>query len=345
MNAAIPDLTGKVAVVTGATGGMGQVIAAGLARAGAHVITVARNPARADALRVGIGAQAAQRLEVIPGDLSRRADVATAARTIADRHDRIHLLINNAGAHFPDHRVSADGIEMHIALDYLAAYGLITLLDAPLRRGAARVVNVASDTLNDTRQLKIAGRPRPATLELSDVENLAQLNPADHFVPFEAYARAKLMTVTAGYALAADLATDNVTLNALHPGIVATDIIDDLVPTLLRPLGGVIRRSLLTLAQGAETAPRHRPRPGRRDREVLQPRHRNQHPAGLARSGDPATADHPQPAPLHPLTGVPCIHRPTSKGQTRGQGLQLRSDGSQLRPVPADPCCRRRPNR
>ena len=67
-------------------------------------------------------------------------------------------------------------------------------------------------------------------------------------------ARAKLMTVTAGYALAADLATDNVTLNALHPGIVATDIIDDLVPTLLRPLGGVIRRSLLTLAQGAETA-------------------------------------------------------------------------------------------
>jgi hypothetical protein len=59
----------------------------------------------------------------------------TAARTIADRHDRLHLLIDNAGAHFPDHRVSGDGIEMHNALDSVAAYGFITLLDAPLRRG------------------------------------------------------------------------------------------------------------------------------------------------------------------------------------------------------------------
>jgi NAD(P)-dependent dehydrogenase (short-subunit alcohol dehydrogenase family) len=256
MNAAIPDLTRKVAVVTGATGGMGRIIAADLIRAGAHVITVARDPARADALRARIGAQAANRLDVIPGDLSRRADVVTAAKTILDRHDRIHILINNAGAHFSEHRVSTDGIEMHIALDYLAAYGLTTLLDVPLRRGRARVVNVASDTLNDTRQIKLAGKPRPATLDLAGVDDLAELNPAAGFAPFEAYARAKLMTVTAGYALARNLAADGVTVNALHPGIVATDIIDDLVPPLLRPLRTLIRRSLLTPAQGATSATR-----------------------------------------------------------------------------------------
>jgi NAD(P)-dependent dehydrogenase (short-subunit alcohol dehydrogenase family) len=241
------NLTHKVAVVTGATGGMGQIIAADLVNAGAHVITIARDPAR-------IGSPAATRLEVIAGDLSRREDVVTAAQTIGDRHDQIHLLINNAGAHFPDHRASADGIEMHIALDYLAAYGLMTLLDGSLRRGRARVVNVASDTLNDTRQIKLAGRPRPATLDLTGVDDLAELSPAAGFVPFEAYARAKLMTVTAGYALARKFAADGVTVNALHPGIVATDIIDDLVPAPLRPFGALIRRGMLTPAQGAETA-------------------------------------------------------------------------------------------
>ncbi|GIF25344.1 NAD(P)-dependent dehydrogenase (short-subunit alcohol dehydrogenase family) [Actinoplanes tereljensis] len=262
MKNAIPDLTDKVAVVTGATGGMGQIIAAGLARAGAHVITIARDPARADALRARVGPQAVNRLEVITGDLSRREDVRTAAQNIVDRHDQIHLLINNAGAHFPEHHVSADGVEMHIALDYLAAYGLMTRLDGPLRRGRARVVNVASDTLNDTRQVKLAGRPRPATLDLTGVDDLAEVNSAAGFVPFEAYARAKLMTVTAGYALARGLAADGVTVNALHPGIVATSIVDDLVPAPLRPFRAVIRRSLLTPAQGAETALRIATDPG-----------------------------------------------------------------------------------
>jgi NAD(P)-dependent dehydrogenase (short-subunit alcohol dehydrogenase family) len=257
-----------VAIVTGATGGMGRVIAARLAEAGMEVVTIVRDPARA-------GAPGA-----IVADLSRRQDVLACARTIRERHDRIHLLINNAGAHFPGHRLSADGVAMHIALDYLAAYGLMTRLDGPLRRGRARVVNVASDTLNDTRQIKLVGRPRPATLDLAGVDSLAGLNPAAGFVPFEAYARAKLMTVTAGNALARDLAADGVTINAVHPGIVATGIIDDLVPVPLRPFRSLIRRGLLTPAQGAETALRVATDPGlagvtgryfNRDREAPTP--------------------------------------------------------------------------
>ncbi|MFF5175634.1 SDR family NAD(P)-dependent oxidoreductase [Micromonospora sp. NPDC000089] len=256
MNADIPELTDKVAVVTGATGGMGQIIAADLIRAGAHVVAIARNPARADALRAHLDSRATTRLDVIAADLSQRADVVTAANTILDRHHKIHILVNNAGAHFPEHRVSADGIEMHIALDYLAAYGLTTLLHVPLRHGRARVVNVASDTLNDTRQIKLAGRPRSVTLDLAAIDNLAELNPAAGFTPFEAYARAKLMTVTAGYALARNLAADGVTINAVHPGIVATDIIDTLVPPLLRPVRALIRRSLLTPTEGANSTTR-----------------------------------------------------------------------------------------
>ncbi len=130
-------LDGQVAVVTGATGGMGQVIAVELARRGAQVVTAARNPYRADELRGRITrATGADRLTVIAGDLSRRADVLSAAQTITDDHPAVHLLTNNAGAHFPDRRLSVDGVEMHIALDYLAAYGLTALLAPVLRRGA-----------------------------------------------------------------------------------------------------------------------------------------------------------------------------------------------------------------
>ncbi len=243
---------GTVAVVTGATGGMGQVIAVELARRGAVVVTVARNPHRVAELRQRITLAAGNgRLDVIEGDLSRRADVQAAAQIITDHHPAVHLLVNNVGAHFASRQLSADGVEMHIAVNYLAAYGLTALLAGPLRQGHARVVNVASDTLNDTRRLKVPGRRHPSTLDLTGIEDLRALNPAEHFLPFQAYARAKLMTVTAGYDFARRLAPEGVTVNTLHPGIVATGIIDDLVPRLLRPVTGLIHRSLLTPEQGA----------------------------------------------------------------------------------------------
>jgi NAD(P)-dependent dehydrogenase (short-subunit alcohol dehydrogenase family) len=249
------DLAGKVAVVTGATGGMGQVIALELARRGAHLVTVAREPRRAEPLRHQIESEVGpDRLEIIPGDLSRRDDVIAAARRIADRHRAVHILVNNAGAHFPDRRLSDDGIEMHIALDFLAGFGLTTLLHDTLTRGRARIVDVASDTVNDTRQLKLLGRPRPATLDAEQLNDLRDLNPEAGFVPFQAYARAKLLTVMAGYETAQRLAPHGVTVNSVHPGIVATDIMDNLIPALLTPVAGLIRRTMLTPEQGASAA-------------------------------------------------------------------------------------------
>lgn len=242
-----------VAVVTGATGGMGRVLALALARRGMHVVTVARAPQRARELRDEIARDGAGSLEVIPGDLSHRAGIHAATAAIRERHDVIELLINNAGAHYGEHRLSADGIEMHVAVDYLAAYGMTVLLASQLRSGRARVVNVASDTLRDTRRLKGGGQPRPATLDIDALGDLALLNPTAGFVPFEAYARAKLLTVIAGYALARTLAGE-VTVNAVHPGIVATDIIRDVMPAALRPFGGLLRRAMLTPEQGAAAA-------------------------------------------------------------------------------------------
>lgn len=178
------NLDGTVAVVTGATGGMGQVIALELARRGVHVVTVARDPRRVDGLRNQIKTEmGADHLDVVAGDLSRRDDVQSAAQHIANRHPSVHILVNNAGAHYPDRRLSVDGIEMHIALDYLAAFGLTALLQDPLISGRARIVNVASETLNDARQVKLVGRPRPATLDVAQLVDLRSLNPQAGFVP------------------------------------------------------------------------------------------------------------------------------------------------------------------
>ena len=170
------------------------------------MVTIARNPNRAAELRERI-----TRKWVTTASMSSKGTCPD-ARTYRGRPDHRRPLPGGAHPHqqrrraLPRHQLSADGIEMHVALDYLAAYGLTTLLTDPLRRGRARVVNVASDTLNDTRQVKLPGRPRPATLDLAGVTDLRALNPADRFVPFQAYARAKLMTVTAGYDFARRLA-------------------------------------------------------------------------------------------------------------------------------------------
>ncbi|MGP3533364.1 SDR family NAD(P)-dependent oxidoreductase [Microbacterium sp. RD1] len=239
----------RVAVVTGVTGGMGRVLAVELARRGMHVVAVARDAKRADIVLSGIMPDP-DAWEVVPADLSRRADVIGAAAAIADRHDAVHVLVNNAGAHYAERRLSPDGIEMHIAIDYLAGFGLTALLEAQLRRGRARVVNVASDTLRDSRRITLLGRPRPATLDPDDVDDLTRLNPATGFAPFEAYARAKLLAVTAGYSLAETFAGD-VAVNAVHPGIVSTEIIRDLIPAPLRPFERLIRRTMLTPEQGA----------------------------------------------------------------------------------------------
>jgi NAD(P)-dependent dehydrogenase (short-subunit alcohol dehydrogenase family) len=247
------DLAGRVSMVTGATGGIGRVIAAELARLGSTVVLVCRGAAAGEQLRRQIAAQAgADRAEVIAGDLSSRAGVRQVAGEFAARYDRLHLLVNNAGAHYRRRQVSADGIEMHVAVDYLAGFGLTTLLVGQLRAGApSRVVNVVSDAMNDARPVTSRGRPRPVTLDPAELDDLRQINGAARFAPFEAYARAKLLTTMSGYLLASQLHETGVTVNAVHPGITATGIVDDIVHPLMKPFLGLIKRSLLTPAQGA----------------------------------------------------------------------------------------------
>ncbi len=247
-----PSMDGKVALVTGASGAMGRVIATGLADRGATVVVLVRNETAGEAAsRDIIAAVPGAAVEVLVGDLARQQDVRRAAAQFAERHDELHVLVNNAGAHFRHRTLDADGIEAHLAVNHLAGFLLTNLLLDQLKAGApSRIVNVASDSIADTRRVKIRRRPRPAVLNIDD------LHSATGYEPMAVYARSKLAMVMCGYVLARRLAGSGVTVNAVHPGLTASGIVDAIAPPLAAPFLNTIKRRLLTPEQGAQ-APLH----------------------------------------------------------------------------------------
>ena len=136
----IPDLTGRTAVVTGANGGLGLETARALAGAGAHVIMAARDLEKAAAAEKSIReTHPSASLEIVPLDLGSLASVREAADRILAGHDRIDLLVNNAGLMAIPERRTADGFEMQFGVNHLGHFALTShLLPALLRAPAVR---------------------------------------------------------------------------------------------------------------------------------------------------------------------------------------------------------------
>jgi NAD(P)-dependent dehydrogenase (short-subunit alcohol dehydrogenase family) len=244
-------MRGKVVMVTGANGGMGKVIAQELARQEATVVMVSRDPGKGEEARREIArATGNPSADLLIADLSSQQAVRDLARQFRERYSRLHVLVNNAGAHVQQRKLSVDGIEMNLAVNHLSAFLLTNLLLDTLRASApARVVNVASQAMADARPVTLVGKPRPATIDFDDLQS-----EREKFVPFEVYGRAKLAMLLSTYALARRLAGTGVTVNALHPGITATNIINDVAPPLARPFLGLIKSFLPTPERGAQTA-------------------------------------------------------------------------------------------
>jgi retinol dehydrogenase-12 len=224
-------LQGRVAMVTGASGGMGRVISTALARQGADVVLVVRREMQGQALAQEIiQTTGNQKVSVLVADLARQASIREMAERFHNHHDRLHVLVNNAGVHAQTRQLSPDGLELQFAVNHLGWFLLTQLLLETLIAGApARVVNVTSHSMADTRAFTLFGKPRPA------VPNLADLQSEHAFEAMDAYARSKLAMLMCGYALARRLQTTGVTVNALHPGLVATDIVTAVTPPLMRP--------------------------------------------------------------------------------------------------------------
>ncbi len=142
----IPPQRGRVAVVTGATSGIGRHTAAELARAGGEVILAVRDIDRGERVRAEIGAAAVVRL-----DLASQASVRTAAEELLARWPRIDVLVNNAGVMALPRRVTEDGFELQMATNVLGPFAFTGLLLDAL--GSARVVTVSSGAHRGSRGL------------------------------------------------------------------------------------------------------------------------------------------------------------------------------------------------
>jgi NAD(P)-dependent dehydrogenase (short-subunit alcohol dehydrogenase family) len=200
------DLSGKTCLVTGATAGIGRATATALAGLGARVVMAARNADKGARVRRAIAEATGREPELLVVDLASQRQVRTFARALADGHEKIDVLVNNAGIWAERRRESEDGIELTWATNVLN-YFLVTALLRPLLEaaGRSRVVNVASQLAGD--------------LDLEDVEFRRRA-----YSGRTAYAQSKQADRMLTWALARRLEGTGVTANAMHPGFVATEI-------------------------------------------------------------------------------------------------------------------------
>jgi NAD(P)-dependent dehydrogenase (short-subunit alcohol dehydrogenase family) len=200
----------RVAIVTGATAGIGLYTALGLARQGMRIVVVGRDPARTERARWLVAERSgSERIETARADFASLAAVRRLAETLLAGHERIDVLINNAGLISPRFQLSEDSYELTFAVNHLAPFLLTNLLLNRLRDSApARIITVASQAHRGTR-LEVSEMTRPR-----------------NWTPLSAYSRSKASNILFTRALARRLDAKEVTAACLHPGVVATAIGD-----------------------------------------------------------------------------------------------------------------------
>jgi retinol dehydrogenase-12 len=237
-------MTGKICMVTGATSGIGAVTAEALARQGATVIAVGRNPEKCEAQVELIRRKTGNRsVEYLVADLSSRDEIRRLARQFQERYQRLDVLVNNAGGIFLRRQESVDGIEMTFALNHLAYFLLTNLLLDTLKASApARIVNVSS-----------CGHLLAKGINFDDIQ------AKKGFRGGKVYFQSKLANLLFTYELARRLEGTGVTVNALDPGIVDTNIgmNNGWLLRVLKPvLGPLVNRLLRLKSVSAEEGAR-----------------------------------------------------------------------------------------
>ena len=234
----------KICLITGATSGIGQATALALAQMGAprqktagHTVIVAgRDEKRCQKTVAQIKSETGNpNVDYLLADLSVQAQVRALAAEFKSRYERLDVLVNNAGAIFFRRQVSADGLEMNFAVNHLAYFLLTNLLLDTLKVNApARIVNVASNSHLGQH------------LDFDNLELKRGYNPG------KAYGCSKLANLYFTYELARRLEGTGVTVNAMHPGFLRTNMAanNGWPVRLFLPL---VHLSSLTPEEGART--------------------------------------------------------------------------------------------
>ena len=203
-------MIGKRALVTGATNGIGMQAALELMKMGADVVIVGRDAIKTQGVSSDLKTlSGSSNIDMLVADLSSMDEIRRIADEFRAKYDRLDVLLNNAGAVFSQYQRSVDGYEMTFALNHLSYYLLTHLLLDILQRtaeeqGEARIINVSSSA------------HRNATLRLDN------LRDESGYSFMNSYGASKLMNVQFTYELARRLEDRAVSVNAVHPGLVAT---------------------------------------------------------------------------------------------------------------------------
>ncbi|WP_374688298.1 SDR family oxidoreductase [Promineifilum sp.] len=200
-------MKGQIVMITGANAGIGKQTALELARLGATIVMVARNRERGEAARAEVAAASGNgQVDLLISDLSSQASIRAMVEAFRARYDRLNVLVNNAGVYLTRREETVDGLEMTFATNHLGYFLPTVLLWDLLAAGApARVINVSSDA------------HRGAKLDFDDLQSRRR------YSGFGVYGRSKLANLLFTYELDRRRGAADVTVNALHPGFVASN--------------------------------------------------------------------------------------------------------------------------
>ncbi len=237
MNTKEQNMKGKVCLVTGATAGIGQATVMLLAERGATVIGVGRNSAKNEySTKIIQEKTGNSAVEYMLADLSSQKEIRALAQGFQDKYDRLDVLVNNAGATFGERLESVDGIEMTFALNHLGYFLLTNLLaDILVTSRPSRVINVSS-SLHRLGKL--------------DFDNIPF---KEGYARSKAYQRSKLANIGFTYEMARRFSNNDVTINAMNPGLVATNVGEVAGGVVAKMKGVVDKIAGLTPEEGAQT--------------------------------------------------------------------------------------------
>jgi len=201
-------MAGRLVLVTGATSGIGAATAVGLAGMGATLALGVRDLKKGDAARKEIARETGNPpLEMPALDLASFRSIRSFAEAFNARHPRLDVLVNNAGIYTRDRHVTEDGLEAQFQVNYLGPFLLTMLLMKALKAGApSRIVNVSSEA------------HRGSSIDFEDLQG------ERGYSGYRTYGRSKLAQILFTHELARHLQGTGVTVNALHPGVIRTNL-------------------------------------------------------------------------------------------------------------------------